>query len=200
MKFVQRLQKLVVASACMGLLLPTTAFAQQPAVQKSAQPTFVDAELAADGALYGKVVNAAGVGVSDMNIVLKQNNTAVAYSKSMEGGLFRIAPLNGGLYTAAAGGQATNLRLWSRDTAPPSVVREVMLVTNDITRAQSCSTDACVPYDAGCCGSCGGGGCGACGGGAGGLLGFLTNPWVIAGGIAAAIAIPLALDDDDDAS
>ena len=201
MKLLQRLQQIVVASACVGLLLPTAAFAQQPNTQKQTRKTFVDAELAADGALYGKVVNAGGVGVSDANIVLKQNNTTVAHSKSVEGGLFRIAPLNGGIYTAATGGQSTNLRLWTKNAAPPSVVREVMLVTNNITRAQSCDTGACVPYDGGgCCGSCGGGGCGACGGGAGGLLGFLTNPWVIAGGIAAAIAIPLALDDDDDAS
>ena len=29
------------------------------------------------------------------------------------------------------------------------------------------------------------------------VLGFLTNPWVLAGIVAAAIALPLALDDDD---
>ena len=34
----------------------------------------------------------------------------------------------------------------------------------------------------------------------GGRYGFLTNPFVIGGIVAAAIAIPLALDDDDDAS
>ena len=207
MKFLQRLQQIVVASACVGLLLPTAVFAQQPQIQKRTTKTIVDAELAADGALYGKVVNAGGVGISNADIVLKQNNTNVAFGKSVEGGLFRIAPLNGGIYTAVAEGQPTNLRLWTKNAAPPSVVPEVMLVTNNITRAQSCSSGDCIPHDGGCCGSCGGGGCGDCGGGGygaggvgGGLLGFLSNPWVIAGGIAAAIAIPLALDDDDDAS
>lgn len=35
----------------------------------------------------------------------------------------------------------------------------------------------------------------------GGTLGFLSNPWVLAGIVAAAIAIPLAVSaDDDDAS
>ena len=29
------------------------------------------------------------------------------------------------------------------------------------------------------------------------ILAFLANPWVLAGIVAAAIAIPLALDDDD---
>lgn len=210
MKFAQKLQQLVVASACLGLLVPTAVFAQQPTTAKNPQPNFVDAKLADDGALYGKVVDAAGVGISDANIILKQNNNTVAQSKSMEGGLFRIAPLNGGIYTAIAGGQPTNLRLWTKNAAPPAVVSEVLLVANNITRAQGCDTGACGPapayYDGGACGSCGGGGCDSCGGGGflggggGGILGFLTNPWVIAGGIAAAIAIPLALDDDDDAS
>jgi hypothetical protein len=29
------------------------------------------------------------------------------------------------------------------------------------------------------------------------VIGFLSSPWVLAGIVAAAIAIPLALDDDD---
>jgi hypothetical protein len=33
--------------------------------------------------------------------------------------------------------------------------------------------------------------------GGGGMLGWLANPWVLAAVVAAAIAIPLALDDDD---
>lgn len=72
--------------------------------------------------------------------------------------------------------------------------------------------DACgapVAYEDTCGGGCGGGCGGACGGGfgggaggflgggGGGILGLLSNPWVIGAGVAAAIAIPLALDDDD---
>lgn len=36
--------------------------------------------------------------------------------------------------------------------------------------------------------------------GRGGPLGFLGNPWALAGFVSAAIAIPLARSDDDDAS
>jgi hypothetical protein len=51
--------------------------------------------------------------------------------------------------------------------------------------------------DSGCYGgACGGApGCGTTGGG---FLGLISNPWVVGGVVAAAIAIPLALDDDND--
>ena len=71
MKFLQRLQQIVVASACVGLLLPTAVFAQQPQIQKRTTKTIVDAELAADGALYGKVVNAGAVSYTHLTLPTK---------------------------------------------------------------------------------------------------------------------------------
>ncbi len=81
------------------------------------------------------------------------------------------------------------------------------VMSGDYGAPVSYGGDACgapVAYDACGGGACGGGACGAggCGGGlfgggGGGLLGLLSNPWVIGAGVAAAIAIPLALDDDD---
>ena len=71
----------------------------------------------------------------------------------------------------------------------------------------ACPCDSILPSCGSSCGgcdSCGGGhGCGLFGGGAGGagsLFGAGAAPVVIGGAVAAAIAIPLALDDDDDAS
>ena len=71
--------------------------------------------------------------------------------------------------------------------------------------ATSCPGPSC-----GGCGTCGGGGFG--GGGYGGRIfgsgtgvfgrgaGLLSRPFLVGAGVAAAIAIPIALDDDDDAS
>jgi hypothetical protein len=68
-------------------------------------------------------------------------------------------------------------RLWAEQTAPPAANDGVLVVHgDDAVRGNSCNP---------------------CGGG---LLGVLANPWVLAAIVAAAIAIPLALDDDDDAS
>lgn len=72
--------------------------------------------------------------------------------------------------------------------------------------ADCCAAPSCGPSCGGCdsCGGCGlfGGGSGLFGGGAGagGVLGAGAGPIVIGGAVAAAIALPLALDDDDDAS
>ncbi|HEY6563964.1 MAG TPA: hypothetical protein VIY86_05675, partial [Pirellulaceae bacterium] len=61
----------------------------------------------------------------------------------------------------------------------------VQSIQGPVSRGQNCTDSSCTE-PSGCCG--------------GGMMGFLTNPFVIGAAIAAAIAIPLALDDDDDSS
>ena len=84
--------------------------------------------------------------------------------------------------------QRSNVRLWAANTAPPSAVAGFTHVDGAVQRGQ-CTVDSCT-------GTCGGT-CGACKGKCG-PLGLLMNPWVIGAAVAAAIAIPLAVNDDDD--
>ena len=189
MELIKKLQLIAAAISCVGLVLPTTAMAEQP-MQRGGRAKLIDVALENDNALYGKVVDANGTALTGLEVKLQRNSTTVATGVTQEEGRFRIGPLRGGVYSATVGRQLVNLRVWTKNSAPPAVTSEVLLVGSQVSRAQSCPPDECgVP----CTGmdDCG---CGACGGG---ILGFLSNPWVIAAGIAAGIAIPLALDDDD---
>ncbi len=66
-------------------------------------------------------------------------------------------------------------RLWAPRTAPPAAQQRVLLVSDSkVVLGQNCGGNA---------------------------LGWLANPWVLGGLVAAAIAIPLAVaNSDDDAS
>jgi hypothetical protein len=85
-------------------------------------------------------------------------------------------------------GVVRHCRLWAPGSAPPHAQQAVVLVGNEtVVRGQSPSCGRC-----GHCRHC----CGA-GRGAGPLGRLVRNPWVIAGLIGAAVAIPIATDNDD---
>jgi hypothetical protein len=91
-------------------------------------------------------------------------------------GGFAVPDLAGGVIEFVDGTRSWHVRCWAHGTAPPSSVAVLCLAgEQDVVRGQVAP---------GCWG--------------------LNNPWVIAGLVAAAIAIPIALsnnrDDRDDAS
>jgi hypothetical protein len=100
-------------------------------------------------------------------------------------GRFAVTGLKPGVYELhlAQGGGA--YRVWAPRTAPPAAEQGVLLV-QDSRVVRGLGGD--VGKD---------GGKGGKGGLGGGYFGWLANPWVLGGLVAAAIAIPLALDDDD---
>ena len=102
-------------------------------------------------------------------------------------------------------------RVWTGQAAPPSATESVLLVQQgEVVRGQYVDPYGGAPADP-YGGPMMGDACGPCGPppACGPLrslwpeessCGFLANPWVIGGAIAAAIAIPLALSDNDDGS
>ncbi len=181
MKTWKRFQITIAMIASCGILWPQApVLAQSPAGASQIQ----DVELSADGVLQGRVVSAEGAPLPGAVVQLRNATQLVAYATADELGNFQVSALRGGNYTLAAGDQVTNLRVWTNQTAPPSARSGVLLVRGSITRAQGCTEDSCT-------GMCGG----ACGKGP---LGFLLNPFVIGAAVAAAIAIPLALNNDND--
>lgn len=133
------------------------------------QPLVRDVALGNNGSFAGQVVDAQGTAIAGAEVVVVQNDQQVAATRTDGSGSFAINGLRSGVHQVASGSSVSVVRFWAPNTAPPSANSRVMLVA-DPTVAR----------------------------GNGGVVGFLTNPWVLAGAVAAAIAIPIALNNDDD--
>ena len=176
-------QRLATAIACLGMMIPPTAFAGTPTL---ATPV-ADVALGAGGQFVGKVVNAQGAPVVATTVSLRQAGQEVANATTDTQGRFDVQGLQGGQYQAVAENGSVVYRLWAPQTAPPAANTSALIVTgSDIMNGQYCD------------GSCGGT-CSQCRGGGGGVLGWMkSHPIIVAAGIATAIAVPLAIADDDD--
>jgi hypothetical protein len=130
-----------------------------------------DIALDEDGVLRGVVMDRAGQPVARQAVAVVQNGKTVAGTTSDAEGRFAISGLKAGSYTIATPYRIQNCRLWTAHAAPPVARDEALIVNGDqVIRGAM---------------------------GRGGVVGFLANPWVLGAIVATAIAVPLALDDDD---
>lgn len=130
-----------------------------------------DVALTSGGVFSGQVVDAQGQPQAGSNVVVSQQQQVVATTTTDQNGQFSIRGLQGGVYQVASGQGMKLYRLWAPDTAPPGARQSALVVTGDqVVRGQ------------------------------GGLRYWLTNPWVLAVGVAAAIAVPIALSNREKAS
>ncbi len=181
---------IAVALSCVGMLTSPVAGAVVPVVSASlvAQAPG-DVALHTGGVLVGQLLDAQGVGVAAASVTVQKGGQEIARVITSKDGKFAVAGLKGGVHLVSTPGQQGVYRLWAPRTAPPAARKGLMLVSNtDVVRGQ-CGCGAPV------CGSACGAGGGAGGGGVGNWI--ATHPIITAGAIAAAVAIPLALDDDD---
>ena len=131
-----------------------------------APPVVTDVQLRDGGVLVGQLVDAQGAPVRAMPVSLRQNDREVASTLTDESGYYTVSNLQGGIYQVASPNGSAAYRLWSPGTAPPAAQQGALLVVGDeVVRGQF------------------------------GMWGFLTNPWVVAGLIAAAIAVPIAVSN-----
>jgi hypothetical protein len=160
--------QVAVALACVGTIVPERVIAATPAAP---QPLIRDVALGTNSTFSGQVVDSQGLPQAGTDVTVWQSDTKVAAAKTDADGRFAIAGLRSGVHQVAAG-QAVNVyRFWAPKTAPPAAGNEVLIVGDQpVTRGNF----------------------------GGGFVRFFTNPWVLAGIVAAAIAIPIALNNDDD--
>lgn len=169
-------QRVAAALACIGMLV-------QPALAGSpvALPAVADIALADGGLMTGKVVNAQGAPLAKTSVSLQQAGQEIAATTTNEEGVFAVQGLRGGLYQVVSDGGVVSYRLWAPNTAPPAANQSALIVTGqEILNGQYGPQPGH-------------------GGNGGGIMGWVReHPLLVAGGIAAAIAIPLAVADDDD--
>lgn len=174
----------IVCLATFGMLLPHTLVAAQtgqpsPALQPTiSQPAVVapisDVRLHEGGTLLGQVVDAQGIAAANKPVAVHAHNRVVGSAVTDKHGHFVVSGLQGGVYQVVAGSDGTGAyRLWVNKTAPPVAKPAALIVCGDqVVRGQ------CYPS----------------------LVRFLTNPWVVAGLIGTAIAVPIALNNHDSES
>jgi hypothetical protein len=163
----QRLGRIASAIACFGMVIPNSALAAPPAAAATN-----DVALRTGGLLVGQVVDQQGVAKANAPVSIQFAGKEVVNTTTDKNGVFAAKGLRGGAYQLVTPQGASACRLWAADTAPPSARPAALVVSgNDVVRGQ---------------------------GPMGSWVGWMKqHPYIVAGTVAAAIAIPLALADDD---
>lgn len=175
MKF-RRVQTILAAVACVGLVCPPSVMAEQTAEQPTSG--IKDVALAPGGVLVGQVVDPQGAFRSGSTVVIQQGDQEIVRTQTDQNGVFAARGIRGGQYLVASENGQCLCRLWAPDTAPPAASNAVVVVTGqDVVRAQWGPQYG------------------------GRWLNWVrSHPYITAGIIAAAIATPIAIaaNDDDD--
>jgi hypothetical protein len=134
----------------------------------------MDVALADGGVLHGQVVDLQGSGVAGIPVAVKaQDRDAITVTTAADG-TFTVQGLRGGVYQVSTVQGQGVYRLWSAGTAPPVAQTAAIIYT------QNGTVDGNVVHYT------------QNGGGFSPKM-LLTNPIIIAGVIATAIAVPVAL-------
>ena len=159
--------------ACLGMLLPArSVMAEAPPAASRTAVAIGDVSLHEGGVLLGQVANAAGTRLVGQQVVIQQGDREVAVTRTDGQGQFAVRGLRGGTYQLSSGPASGVYRVWATGTAPPSANSGVLLVADDLlVRGE-------LPA----------------------LKYWLVNPYVMAGLIAAAVAIPVAINNSRDRS
>lgn len=157
--------------ACLGMLIPTPvlhAAADDGGSQREAEgrtPASMDVALHEGGRLFGQVVDAQGIPLVRAPVRLRQLDQEVAVTRTDRYGYFQVQGLRGGTYQIVAGPANGVYRLWAPRTAPPAAQPGALVVAGGQQVL-----------------------------GQNGPLGHLFgNPWIVAGLVATAIAVPVAI-------
>jgi len=140
------------------------------AAEQTPPPVVTDIALAEGGTLHGQLVDLRAGGVVGAPVSLRAQDREVATTTTKADGRFEVQGLRGGVYQVAAGQGNGIYRFWSPGTAPPAAQKGAIIYTQN------------------------GGGQG------GGLKMLLANPIVVAGIVATAVAVPVALNNSRPAS
>lgn len=170
------IRRIAATLACAGFISGQAVQAASPMlnpaanqVQQTATAQQIrDVGLSAGGVLRGQVVDSLGTAKAGSTVIVVKNGQVAGTAKTDATGAFEVAGLSGGVYQIQTEQGGGNYRLWAPRTAPPAASDSALIVnSNDVMLGQDRP-----------------------------IMSWLSNPWVLGGLVAAAIAIPLALDHD----
>ncbi len=143
------------------------------AAQPVHSPNIVDVTLGKGGVMLGQVVDTAGAAKAEVPVSLHRGQQQLGVTKTDGNGYFAFSGLRGGVYQVVAAEGQGAYRAWTPGTAPPSSQQGALVVAGeDLIRGQLSKRLQCL----------------------------FCNPWVLAGIVAVAVAVPvgIAASDDDD--
>jgi hypothetical protein len=207
-----RRYKLVALAAVLNLCMPWRAEAADapPTVaaiaDANAAPETVnvlDIALADGGLLVGQVYDASGGPAAGTEVALISNGAVIAHTVTDRTGVFRVAGVVGGTYQLATPSKLQLVRAWAPRTAPPAAHQVAMMVQDETVVRGQCDCGSTVG-----CSDCVGENrngrayAGQAYGGRPVLEWMRAHPGMVIAGVAAAIAVPVAIaaSDDDDHS
>lgn len=163
-----RTGSIAAAIACVGMISPTSVMAAAPA----AAATNSDVALRTGGLLVGQVIDQQGVAKANTPVSVQFAGKEVVSTTTDANGVFAAKGLRGGQYQLVTPQGDSACRLWAADTAPPSARPAALVVSNnEVVRGQ-------VPGAA--------------------WVGWMkAHPYITAGTVVTAIAVPLALASSD---
>jgi hypothetical protein len=159
----------LVALALVNMMLPSSGFATEPIAEHARSAvSIIDVALSEDGILRGQVLDLQGAPMMQTTVAVVQQGEVMATTQTDAQGRYTFDGLNTGLYQVVTEQGLTVCRVWTAEAAPPSALAETLVVDGLQTVRGGMSGR---PWGS-----------------------FLSNPWVLGGIVAAAIAVPLALD------
>jgi len=141
-------------------------------------PVIRDVELEYGGLLVGRLLDANGQPQCNAEVSVLTAGKTLAATRTDSEGVFAVSRLRGGVHEIRTAENVQVCRLWAHDTAPPRVPKSIDVVSSDdVVRGQygpppgnRMLRKAKV---------------------------WATNPFIVGGVVAAAVAIPVALSDND---
>jgi hypothetical protein len=183
MKAVRILRHGLVWMALGGMCLPAETARggdadSQPTATEEIALAVSDIMLAQGGLLTGQVLDEQMCPMAGADVAVSANGRTVAATVTDDHGSFAVAGLRGGFHQITTARAVQNCRLWPAGTAPPRATYEVRLVEGTgVVRGQWCAPSMVNRFVRS-------------------AKVWATNPFVVGGVIAAAVAIPVALHND----
>lgn len=162
----------------MGSTSQTAGAASRPA------PLIRDIALAPGGLLVGQVLDETMHPVRGTSIAIQVEGKTAASTVTDAHGVFAVAGLRGGVHQVATEDSMENYRFWAPGTAPPQAAANLRFVPGQASVVRGQWGPPSNSF-------------------AGNAKAWATNPWIVGGVVATAIAVPVILnnvDDDDEGS
>jgi len=167
----------LIALATVGMLVPVVPASATENATRSAQP-LRDIELGRGGLLVGRLTDANGRPLADVPVEVRSSGKPLAAMLSDAEGVFAVAQLRGGVHEITTAGSNEVCRLWAPGTAPPGALPSIEVVApGEVVRGQYGPPPGNRFIKR--------------------AKVWATNPLIVGGVVAAAVAIPVALSDDD---
>jgi carboxypeptidase family protein len=166
MKLATIFKGLVVSVAVLGTCLTQPLLASTPVKQS---PVVVDVALGQGGVLLGQVVDTNGAVKAAVPVSLRLGDRELAKARTDTKGYFAFSGLRGGVYQVVAAKGVGSYRAWAVRTAPRTAEKGALVISGqDLMRGQYSRNASGVKY-------------------------YLANPWVVAGIVTTAVAVPVGI-------